>query len=537
MSFNLQQALDDLLKPPTKLQSMIDQACSLDRTRQDLALNLEICDYVNQKKANNPHEAVFSLLPYINSKSQKQALLALGLLDNLVKNCGHAVHFQIASKDFLNSLVRKFPEFQPEWRYTLCENSRYKEDLVKIKDMCNLLKRKRWRFPEYCSDNSAIILGPQNTVKSQQELENEDLEAMQAKLQELLRRATPHDLREANKLMKIITGYERTSKKFDYDKQFSDELDSLETKAELLKDIIQNMDPYERLDETGQELASACVSNINKISKLTDEYKLALEDLDLDESNNDSEEYHIYTRLNTLHSLLVEVIKAVNDIGNGIPPSFTENVQSESLIMLGDDEDDGASSNIASSSMQNTPDLLSQNPSEAKTKNVKADLLGLDFMDATSSASPILAPLKSSSNPGPSVKSDLLGLNGSSQTNSYKPNYNVDLKGLSIGNTNSVSPGQPLKYDFNKQTVSENPSLKKKPDLFDFGNILETGVSSKTQVETTGTPKTQKDSTSGSLATSTNSSAIEFTSSNASGPKPSQPDSNTGTVSNLIDLL
>ena len=32
------------------------------------------------------------------------------LLDNCVKNCGYPFHLQIATKEFLNELVRKFPE-------------------------------------------------------------------------------------------------------------------------------------------------------------------------------------------------------------------------------------------------------------------------------------------------------------------------------------------------------------------------------------------------------------------------------------------
>lgn len=34
----------------------------------------------------------------------------LQLLDNCVKNCGYPFHLQIATKEFLNELVRKFPE-------------------------------------------------------------------------------------------------------------------------------------------------------------------------------------------------------------------------------------------------------------------------------------------------------------------------------------------------------------------------------------------------------------------------------------------
>jgi VHS domain len=81
----------------------------------------------------------------------------LQLLDILVKNCGYPFHLQIATKDFLNELVRRFPEKPPvfspppmakilelvhEWKLTICTTSKYKEDLVHIRDMHRLLSYK-----------------------------------------------------------------------------------------------------------------------------------------------------------------------------------------------------------------------------------------------------------------------------------------------------------------------------------------------------------------------------------------------------------
>jgi ADP-ribosylation factor-binding protein GGA len=79
------------------------------------------------------------------------------LLDVLVKNCGYPFHLQIATKDFLNELVRRFPEKPPihyppwmagivklihEWKNTICATSKHKEDLVHIRDMHRLLTYK-----------------------------------------------------------------------------------------------------------------------------------------------------------------------------------------------------------------------------------------------------------------------------------------------------------------------------------------------------------------------------------------------------------
>lgn len=97
-----------------------------------------------------------------------------------MKNCGYPFHLQIATKEFLNELVRKFPErplavYTPaqnrileliqEWYQTLCKSSRYKEDLIHIKDMHRLLSYKGYRFPQL-KGASASVLNPVNVSRN-----------------------------------------------------------------------------------------------------------------------------------------------------------------------------------------------------------------------------------------------------------------------------------------------------------------------------------------------------------------------------------
>lgn len=94
------------------------------------------------------------------------------MLDICVKNCGYPFHLQISTKEFLNELVRRFPERPParlsrvqqrilesieEWRQTICEHSRYKEDLGFIRDMHRLLLYKGYRFPEIRREDAAVL--------------------------------------------------------------------------------------------------------------------------------------------------------------------------------------------------------------------------------------------------------------------------------------------------------------------------------------------------------------------------------------------
>jgi hypothetical protein len=74
-----------------------------------------------------------------------------------VKNCGYPFHLQIATKDFLNELVRRFPERPPprpstaqrrilgmieEWRATIVVSARDPKDFAHIRDMHRLLRMK-----------------------------------------------------------------------------------------------------------------------------------------------------------------------------------------------------------------------------------------------------------------------------------------------------------------------------------------------------------------------------------------------------------
>lgn len=159
-------------RTPSQLQRFVQAACSPENFEPNLAVNLEIADLINSKKGSAPREAATTIVNYINHRNPNVALLALSLLDICVKNCGYPFHLQIGTKDFLNELVRRFPERPPirptrvqakileaieEWRGTICETSRYKEDLGFIRDMHRLLSYKGYVFPEVRREDAAVL--------------------------------------------------------------------------------------------------------------------------------------------------------------------------------------------------------------------------------------------------------------------------------------------------------------------------------------------------------------------------------------------
>ncbi|RAH44339.1 VHS domain protein [Aspergillus brunneoviolaceus CBS 621.78] len=270
----------------TPLQRAIRNACDLSHYEPNLALNLEVADLINSKKGNAPREAAIEIVHLINSRNQNVALLALALLDICVKNCGYPFHLQISTKEFLNELVRRFPErpaIRPsrvqhrilesieEWRQTICQTSRYREDLGHIRDMHRLLLYKGYVFPEIRHEDAAV-LNPSDNLRSAEEMEEEEREAQSAKLQELIRRGTPADLQEANRLMKVMAGYDNRHKT-DYRAKAAEEVAKVQQKAKILEEMLQSHQPGDRVAEGDvfEELASALQSAHPKIQKMCEE--------------------------------------------------------------------------------------------------------------------------------------------------------------------------------------------------------------------------------------------------------------------------
>ncbi|KAF2099959.1 VHS-domain-containing protein, partial [Rhizodiscina lignyota] len=272
--------------PTTPLQRYILNACDPQNFEPNLALNLEISDLINAKKGNAPREAAVAIVNYINHRNPNVSLLALSLLDICVKNCGYPFQLQISTKEFLNELVRRFPERPPihpsrvqnrilelieEWRSTICQTSRYKEDLGHIRDMHRLLSYKGYIFPEVRREDAAV-LNPSDNLRSAEEMEEEEKAAQSAKLQELIRRGGPQDLQEANRLMKVMAGYD-TRNKTDYRAKAAEEVSKVQQKAKLLEDMLQGQKQGEQVQEGDvyEDLANALMSAHPKIQRMCEE--------------------------------------------------------------------------------------------------------------------------------------------------------------------------------------------------------------------------------------------------------------------------
>ncbi|KAL6453639.1 GGA2 ADP-ribosylation factor-binding protein GGA2 [Candida maltosa Xu316] len=265
-----------------KLLRRIYRACRPTNDEPNLALNLEICDYVNAKKGSAPRDAAIAVVKLISQRDPQTSELAIALLDNLVKNCGYPFHLQISRKEFLNELVKRFPERPPlrytrvhrlilaqieEWYQTICRTSKYKDDF-------GLLSNKGYIFPEVKVEDVAV-LNPNDNLKSLEELQQEEAVVHSAKLQELIRRGRPQDLQEANKLMKIMAGFKDDNVK-ENKKQIKQDVTRLARKVEILGEMLTSIENQggkidDNSDEAIIELYSSVKSSQPIINKMIEE--------------------------------------------------------------------------------------------------------------------------------------------------------------------------------------------------------------------------------------------------------------------------
>lgn len=149
------------------VEVLVMRACDPTLHEPNYAFHLEVAEHINEKKANTcvfhsytptrlrlthtirPREAAMLIARLVNNRNPHVSILALALLNTVVQSCGYPFHLQISTKEFLNELVRRFPERPPpfpgpvmsrilelihEWKEGICVDSRWRDDLQNIRD-------------------------------------------------------------------------------------------------------------------------------------------------------------------------------------------------------------------------------------------------------------------------------------------------------------------------------------------------------------------------------------------------------------------
>ncbi|XP_038168622.1 target of Myb protein 1 isoform X2 [Arvicola amphibius] len=142
---------------------------------EDWALNMEICDIINETE-EGPKDAFRAIKKRIvGNKNFHEVMLALTVLETCVKNCGHRFHVLVASQDFVESvLVRTIlPKNNPptivhdkvlNLIQSWADAFRSSPDLTGVVAVYEDLRRKGLEFPMTDLDMLSPIHTPQRTV-------------------------------------------------------------------------------------------------------------------------------------------------------------------------------------------------------------------------------------------------------------------------------------------------------------------------------------------------------------------------------------
>ncbi|RDX54566.1 VHS-domain-containing protein [Lentinus brumalis] len=345
----LSAASPSWLSNVSQVEVLITRACNPTMGEPNYALHLEVAEYINQKKANTPREAAMSIARLVNHRNPHVAMLALALLETLVQSCGYPFHLQIATKEFLNELVRRFPERPPpfpgpvmqkildlihSWKETICVESRWKDDFANIRDMHRLLTFKGYRFRDVPRQSAGPSVA--SNIKSAEELEAEDREAQSAKLQELIRRGTPRDLAAAQELMKTLAGANPDAKP-DYRTQALTELNKLESKVILLNEILDNVDT-----SRGEKFVQGDV--YDQVASILRDARPKIQKWISNAETDDPESLDTYLQINDQINTVLNRYESYKKgdytaAANPIPPELSNGAGPDSLI----DFDDGPS--------------------------------------------------------------------------------------------------------------------------------------------------------------------------------------------------
>ncbi|XP_005374718.1 PREDICTED: target of Myb protein 1 isoform X1 [Chinchilla lanigera] len=169
--------MDFLLGNPfsSPVGQRIEKATDGSLQSEDWALNMEICDIINETE-EGPKDAFRALKKRMTgNKNFHEVMLALTVLETCVKNCGHRFHVLVASQDFVEGvLVRTIlPKNNPptivhdkvlSLIQSWADAFRSSPDLTGVVAVYEDLRRKGLEFPMTDLDMLSPIHTPQRTV-------------------------------------------------------------------------------------------------------------------------------------------------------------------------------------------------------------------------------------------------------------------------------------------------------------------------------------------------------------------------------------
>lgn len=160
----------------TPVGQRIEQATVATLASENWALNMEICDMINESSdtARDAMKAIRRRLTQNAGKSNQVIMFTLTVLETCVKNCGKAFHVLVAQKEFIQELVKLIgpkndpPAIVQEKVLSLiqiwADAFKNQPELNGVNLVYQELKNKGIEFPNTDLDAMAPIYTPQRSV-------------------------------------------------------------------------------------------------------------------------------------------------------------------------------------------------------------------------------------------------------------------------------------------------------------------------------------------------------------------------------------
>ncbi|XP_019853542.1 PREDICTED: ADP-ribosylation factor-binding protein GGA1-like [Amphimedon queenslandica] len=227
------------------LEALLEKATNPKNRYEDWEFIMAFCDKVNAEM-EGPQVALKIIVPKIQDKNEKVALLALALLEACVKNCGRKFHQELGKFRFLNELIRMIsPKYLgkdiPEKVQEKVKAMLYSWKIglpseTKIAEAYEMLKKQGLVFDESAARDKTL---EEAATKPKIALQEDPRQSQM--LGKLIKSQNPEDLRAANRLIRDMV--RRDEKRMEKLKKRLDDLELINNNVKLLNEMLSHFKP------------------------------------------------------------------------------------------------------------------------------------------------------------------------------------------------------------------------------------------------------------------------------------------------------
>lgn len=98
--------LSTMFRAPNPFEELVNKATDENLTAENWELNLELCDRLASNDESDARKCISAIQKRVVHRNANVQLYAITLTDTLSKNCGDAIHHEIASRAFMHTLFK-----------------------------------------------------------------------------------------------------------------------------------------------------------------------------------------------------------------------------------------------------------------------------------------------------------------------------------------------------------------------------------------------------------------------------------------------